>query len=355
MLLSFHRERLQSSTDPTPAQVKEERRKEKPPAKTTAHLKDSEFPPCSGLPRAYLEQMNSHTGKSFASFSLACSTRAHQQPISCIDLHPRKLILVSASDDSTWRLWVGEMLLTGEGHSDWLSGCSFHPDGSKLATTSGDTTVRLWDFSRGCCVLMLSGHAQPTWACSFHSCGHFLASCSADRTAKLWDLNSQRCRLTLRQHTASVNSVCFLPSSNLLLTCSADKTIALWDARLGVCTTTFLGHYHPCNHAAFSSATSMVASCDSSGIVNTWDTRKPTSPMAAGDTGPLSANQVAFNHSGKMLAVASSDGLVKLVEVDSGSVSSLEGHRDSVQSVTFDHKGETVISAGSDGRVNIWS
>lgn len=99
----------------------------------------------------------------------------------------------------------------------------------------------------------------------------------------------------------------------------------------------------------------MVASCDSSGIVNMWDMRKPTSPMAAGDTGPLSANQVAFNHSGKMLAVASSDGLVKLVEVDSGSVSSLEGHRDSVQSVTFDHKGETVISAGSDGRVNIWS
>lgn len=104
MLLSFHRERLQSTTDPTPAQVKEERRKEKPPAKTTARLKDSEFPPCSGLPRTYLEQMNSH--KSFASFSLACSIRAHQQPISCIDLHPRKLILVSASDDSTWRLWV---------------------------------------------------------------------------------------------------------------------------------------------------------------------------------------------------------------------------------------------------------
>lgn len=35
------------------------------------------------------------------------------------------------------------MLLTGEGQSDWLHGCSFHPDGAKLATTGGDTMVSL--------------------------------------------------------------------------------------------------------------------------------------------------------------------------------------------------------------------
>lgn len=49
-LLSLHRERLQSSTDPKPAQVRKERRStsaEKPPAQTIGHPKDSEFPPCS--------------------------------------------------------------------------------------------------------------------------------------------------------------------------------------------------------------------------------------------------------------------------------------------------------------------
>lgn len=272
--------------------------------------------------------------------------------------------------------------MTGKGHSDWLSGCSFHPDGTKLATTSGDTTVsspsfplhfnvghssilthlpgsflqvRLWDFSLGCCVLTLSGHSQPTWGCSFHSCGHFLASCSADRTAKLWDLNSQRCRLTLRRHTASINSVLFLPYSNLLLTCSADKTLALWDARLGICTATFCGHQYPCNHGAFSLATDIVASCDAHGVVNLWDIRKPASAAATVDVGPLGVNQVAFSPSGKMLAVASSDGLVRLVETDSCAVTSLSGHSEGVHSVTFDHMGDTVMSAGSDGLVNVWS
>lgn len=98
-----------------------------------------------------------------------------------------------------------------------------------------------------------------------------------------------------------------------------------------------------------------MASCDSHGVVNLWDIRKPASAVATVDAGPLGANQVAFSPSGKTLAVASNDSLVRVVEVDSCAVSSLSGHRDGVQSVTFDHKGETVISAGSDGLINVWS
>ncbi|XP_049460220.1 sperm-associated antigen 16 protein [Epinephelus fuscoguttatus] len=373
MLISLEKDRVQNIINPRQNQEISQKMKDQSmkrshstdtlSAKSTIsrHPKDTEFPVYSSL--VNLDQVKFQKWKRPSAFSLSYSIRAHKLPISCIDLHPQKLILATASDDCSWRLWVlqangekvGQMVLTGEGHSDWLSGCSFHPDGAKLATTSGDSTVRLWDFSRGCCVLTLPGHTQPTWGCSFHSCGHFLASCSADRTAKLWDLNSQRCRLTLRRHTASVNSVCFLPLSNLLLTCSADKTLAMWDARLGVCTTTFHGHQHPCNHATFSSASSILASCDSRGNINLWDKRNPALALATVDTGPLAANQVAFSPSGKTLAAASSDSLVRVVEVDSGVVSSLEGHSDGVQSVRFDHKGETVMSAGSDGMINVWA
>ncbi|KAM6975673.1 sperm-associated antigen 16 protein [Tautogolabrus adspersus] len=364
MLISLEKERVKSSTNAPPNQEKPQMKKErsiksgdradKSPEKSTK----TRYPK---FPDPHLAQVSFETCKS--SFSLSCSMRAHHLPISCIDLHPRKLVLASASDDRSWRLWalpadgekVGQMVMTGEGHSDWLSGCSFHPDGAKLATTSGDSTVRLWDFSRGCCVLMLSGHTQPTWGCSFHSCGHLLASCSADRTIKLWDLNRESCHLTLRRHTASVNSVRFLPFSDLLLTCSADKTLALWDAKVGICVATFQGHQHPCSNAAFSLAGGIAASCDTGGVIKLWDIRKPSSATATVEAGQQAANQVAFSPSGKTLAVACSDGLVRLVDVTSLVVSSLSGHSDGVQSVTFDHKGETVISAGSDGLINVWS
>lgn len=333
---------------------------DKDPTKNTAqkHPKDSEFPVSSRV-NPYLGQIKalaSHCPKA-SGFRFTNSLKAHTLPISCLALHPRKFIVASSSDDQLWRLWgmpMGDMIMTGEGHSDWLSGCSFHPNGGSLATTSGDTTVRIWDFSQGRCILTLDGHTHATWGCSFHSCGDFVASCSMDNTTKVWDLQSERCRNTLRGHVDSVNSVTFLPFSNTLLTCSADKTLSLWDARIGLCAQTFYGHQHSCNHATFNALGNTVASCDSYGVVKLWDVRK-VAAMITMDTGPHPSNQMAFSPSGRTLAIASNDGSVKLVELASTQVSSLLGHDDAVQSVVFDHKGEYLLSAGSDGAILIWS
>ena len=45
-------------------------------------------------------------------------------------IHPRKQILATSSDDNTWKMWAvpgGEIIMTGEGHTDWVSECDFHP------------------------------------------------------------------------------------------------------------------------------------------------------------------------------------------------------------------------------------
>lgn len=332
----------------------------KDPTKSTAskHSKDSEFPTNTRI-NPFLPQIKALSAQSpkISGYSLTRSIKAHTMAASHLALHPRKLLVASASDDHLWRLWgipEGEMIMTGEGHTDWLSSCSFHPSGQCLATTSGDTTVKIWDFAKSRCVLTLEGHTHATWGCSFHSCGDFVASCSMDNTAKVWDLNSERCRYTLRGHVDSVNSISFVPFSNVLLTCSADKTISLWDARAGLCAQTFYGHKHSCNSATFNALGDMIASCDSYGIVKFWDVRNISAIMTV-DTGPHPSNQVAFSPNGHMLAVASNDHEVKLVEVASSHVAGLSEHNDAVQSVLFDHKGEYLLSAGYDGEIFIWS
>ena len=74
-------------------------------------------------------------------------------------LPPSKTILYS---DVIYIFWFsGELLLSGDGHSDWLSCAVFHPSSPRLTTSSGDGTVKLWDYSNTVCLDTLTDHQQP--------------------------------------------------------------------------------------------------------------------------------------------------------------------------------------------------
>ena len=62
-------------------------------------------------------------------------------------------IIATVSDDETWKVWSVpncDLLMSGEGHRDWVSGVAFHPHGTMLATSAGDNTVKIWDFLQVC-------------------------------------------------------------------------------------------------------------------------------------------------------------------------------------------------------------
>eukprot|EP00057_Strongylocentrotus_purpuratus_P034520 XP_795557.3 PREDICTED: sperm-associated antigen 16 protein [Strongylocentrotus purpuratus] len=322
------------------------------------HPKDSEFPVDNGVnPQlASVKGPSAHLTRT-GGFRLTHTFQAHSLAVSGIALHPRKQILATVSDDQNWKMWSipsGDIIMTGEGHTDWIADCDFHPSGSQLVTAGGDGTVKIWDFSKAECVHTFSEHQHAVWGCSWHASGDFVASASMDNTSKIWDLNSLRCRFTLRGHADSVNSVMFLPFSNNILTASADKTVSLWDARTGLCGQTFYGHVHSVNHATFSLRGDSIASCDSYGVVRVWDTRTCAS-MATYDVGPHPVNRAAFDSSGTVLAVGSNDGTVKMMDLTSGQVSSLAGHEDAVHAVMFDRAGDFLVSGGADNTVRIWS
>ncbi|XP_068803980.1 sperm-associated antigen 16 protein isoform X1 [Struthio camelus] len=331
----------------------------KDPLKKTGkrYPKDSEFPvenqvkPYLACAKEFVQPLKSGV------YRLSNTFKAHDLAVNCLALHPRKSIVATGSDDRLWKIWGfpnGNIIMTGEGHTDWLSGCCFHPSGTQLVTSSADKTVRIWDLSKNKCILTLEGHAHAVWDCSWHSCGNFVASASMDNTSKIWDVNSERCRRTLHGHKDSVNSIEFLPFSNTVLTSSADKTLSLWDARMGLCAHTLHGHLHSCNHAAFNMKGDTIASCDSCGVVKLWDIRKLV-PMASIDAGPRAANEVVFDPSGRVVALASNDGTVKVVQLKSGQLASLAGHGDEVHSVIFVHEEEHLLSGGADGTVRLWT
>jgi len=283
--------------------------------------------------------------------------RAHQMPVSSVALHPRKQIAVTTSDDHTWKMWSmpsGDVIMSGQGHNDWVSHAEYSPDGNLLATSSGDCCVKLWSFQKSSCIVTFSEHKQAVWGVDYHHTGHFVASCSMDQTVKIWDLNSERCVGTMRGHTDSINSIQFVPFGNTLLTGSADKTISMWDPRTKICAHTFFGHNYSINDAKFAVRGDAVVSCDSFGIVKMWDVRTITE-MLSYDVGPHPCNSISIDPTSHSIAVGSNDSSIKMIDVVTGAVTALPGHDDACNSVLYDVTGTYIVSGGSDGNLRVWS
>jgi WD40 repeat protein len=67
---------------------------------------------------------------------------------------PDSIKIVPAMVDN----WIA-CLQTLEGHSGWVSSVAFSHDSTRLASASGDSTVKVWDASSGACLQTLEGHS----------------------------------------------------------------------------------------------------------------------------------------------------------------------------------------------------
>ena len=66
--------------------------------------------------------------------------------------------------------------------------------------------------------------------------------------------------------------------------------------------------------------------------------------------------RVAFSPDGRRLATSGWDGIVRLIDVDTGhEVLALRGHSDRVWGVNFSPRGDAIVSASADGKVLLWN
>src|SRR5262249_20085149 len=67
-------------------------------------------------------------------------------------------------------------LFTLSGHTRPVNSVTCSPDGRRLATASGDETIRVWDARTGQQLLKLEGHTGPVWSVSYCPDGQRLAT-----------------------------------------------------------------------------------------------------------------------------------------------------------------------------------
>ena len=126
--------------------------------------------------------------------------------------------LATASGDGTVRTWAadGTPRATLTGHLDSVRAVAIAPDGTWLATGGGDGTVRTWA-ADGTPRTALTGHERPVNAVAIAPDGTWLATGGSDRTVRTWAADGTP-RTTLTGHERPVNAVAIAPDGTWLAT-----------------------------------------------------------------------------------------------------------------------------------------
>jgi WD40 repeat protein/serine/threonine protein kinase/tetratricopeptide (TPR) repeat protein len=283
----------------------------------------------------------------------------HPGPVVTVAFAPDGKLLASAGDFEKPHLWdtarkeVSSVLR----HSGGVHFLAFTSDGKSLVTGGPYPTPR-WDVATEKAT-PLNGHTEFVYALSPD--GKTLAVRGPEKTVKLLDLSTREDRGLIRVQKELGGAV-FSPDGKTLATWSrwgGDLTVTLWDVIRKELRNTVTARDQGIgiiSSLAFSpDGKTLVAGAqlDSSTVI-VWDVtsreRKMIDRLRPGDS---SAWSVAFSPDGKSLAAGSSDGTIRLWNVDDWTLrSSLKGMTDGIRAMTFSPDGK-ILAAGSADRVRL--
>ena len=122
-----------------------------------------------------------------------------------------------------------EMQLTFIGHTKDIYSICLSNDSLRLASCSGDCSIRVWSTLSGRQILLLKGHKKNIYCVQFSPCGKWLASGSEDKLIIIWDSISGMIINVLKGHFAGITYLDFHPFENELISVSTDGSIRLWN------------------------------------------------------------------------------------------------------------------------------
>ncbi|CAD8215229.1 unnamed protein product [Paramecium octaurelia] len=107
----------------------------------------------------------------------------------------------------------------------------YSPDGTTLASGSGDKSIRLWDVKSGQQKAKLDGHSCAVNSICYSPDGTTLASGSLDDSIRLWDVKTGQQKAKLDGNSSAVYSIYYSPKGNTLASRCSDNSIRLWNVK----------------------------------------------------------------------------------------------------------------------------
>lgn len=291
------------------------------------------------------------------SFRLRRTLRGHSESVDSVAYSSDGKRLATASGDGTVKVWdtdTGKEMLTLHAYSAPVHSVAWSPDGKRLATGNDDKRARVWDAATGKELLILRGHNGAVLSVAWSPDGKQLGTASDDRTAKVWDAASGREVRTLRGHSESVYCVAFSPNGERLATTSTDTTAKVWDAATGKELLTLRGHDALVYSVAWNSDGTRLATGSEDKTAKLWDAATGKELL----TLPTDNDQVygvAWSPDGTQLAIAGGNYPTKVWDMDNGQEAlTLRGDNGDVLSVAWSPDGTRLVTGSEDKTVKVW-
>jgi len=244
-----------------------------------------------------------------------------------------------------------------QAHSNWINRIKPSPfNGSLIASTSGDATVKIWSLSSISPVLTLirnySDHTLDVNTFEYIN-ADIVASGSTDGTIRIWSINTGQTLRTI--YTVSGVYSLKLLSNGIHLAAGLNSSINIYNVNNGSLIASLKGHTSYVYDLVLSRFDLLASSSDDL-TVRLWNLTTYTNRfILKGHTDQvIGLKQVSTD----MLASGSLDSTLKLWNISNGQlIRSLTGHTDWVLwSVDLlEDGGQTLVSGSYDTTIKLWS
>eukprot|EP00484_Ammonia_sp_Unknown_P029687 CAMPEP_0197046064 /NCGR_PEP_ID=MMETSP1384-20130603/21820_1 /TAXON_ID=29189 /ORGANISM="Ammonia sp." /LENGTH=411 /DNA_ID=CAMNT_0042477775 /DNA_START=14 /DNA_END=1249 /DNA_ORIENTATION=+ len=310
-------------------------------------------------------------GKSYASFALQHTLKAHSKKIQALRWSMDSQQIVTAAQDATLIVWDMQFCRSRLGiplRMNWMMTVDFSPDAQLIAAGGLDNLCSVYSIEDriGWAAGSLPPHRELQIHEGYIACSRFIdnehiLTASGDSSCILWDIEYSQPIASFIGHSGDVECVAHnFESKHTFLSASIDMTTKLWDYRLKShqsCINTFTGHASDVNAVQWFPDYKAFGTASDDGCCRLYDLAANQTLNVYGDKLKESngVTSVDFSKSGYYLVAGYDDEPTCLSwNTVTAKVEKMMTHPNKVSALQFQPNGKSLCTGCWDNCLRVW-